>query len=43
MQDRLLILIDEMRVAEAVVEDEYSTGYYEGLAMAVSIMEGLTD
>ena len=43
MQDRLLILIDEMRLAEAVVEDEYSTGYFEGLAMAVSILEGLID
>jgi hypothetical protein len=43
MEDRLLILIDEMRLAEAVVGDEYSVGYFDGLTMAVSIMEGLTD
>ena len=43
MKDKLDILVDEMRQAEQIVRDEYSNGYYDGLAMAVSIMEGLTD
>jgi hypothetical protein len=41
--ETLDILVDEMRKAEQVVKDEYSTGYFDGLAMAVSILEGLTD
>ena len=43
MEDRLIILVNEMREAEGVVGDEYSAGYFDGLSMAVSIMEGLTD
>jgi hypothetical protein len=43
MKDKLTILVDEMRQAQMVITDEYSSGYFEGLAMAVSIMEGLTD
>jgi hypothetical protein len=43
MEDRLTILVDEMRKAELVVRDDYSVGYFDGLAMAISIMEGLTD
>ena len=37
------ILVDEMRKAEQVIRDDYSGGYFDGLAMAVSILEGLTD
>lgn len=37
------ILVDEMRKAEQVIRDDYSVGYFDGLAMAVSILEGLTD
>jgi hypothetical protein len=33
-------LLDEIRGAELVARDEYSTGYYDGLAMALSILEG---
>jgi hypothetical protein len=43
MEDRLTTLVDEMRQAELIVRDEYSNGYFDGLAMAVSILEGLTD
>jgi hypothetical protein len=43
MKDKLDILVDEMRQAELVTTDEYSSGYFDGLAMAVSILEGLTD
>ena len=39
-KENIDILTDEMRKAEVVAKDEYSTGYYDGLAMAVSIMEG---
>jgi hypothetical protein len=41
--NNLETLIDEMKSASLVARDEYSTGYYDGLAMAVSILEGLTD
>jgi hypothetical protein len=41
--ENMQALLDEMRKAEQVSRDEYSTGYYDGLAMAVSILEGLTD
>jgi len=40
MKDKMEILIEEMRQAELVNRDEYSTGYFDGLAMAVSILEG---
>ena len=43
MEDRLTILIDERNEAEKVAQDEYSTGYADGLTMALSILEGLTD
>lgn len=43
MEDRLTILIDERNEAEKVAKDEYSTGYADGLTMALSILEGLTD
>jgi hypothetical protein len=37
-------LIDEIRKASQTdVKDEYSAGYSDGLAMALSILEGLTD
>jgi hypothetical protein len=43
MEDRLAILIDERNEAEKVAKDEYSTGYADGLTMAISILEGLID
>ena len=43
MEDRLAILIDERNEAEKVAKDEYSTGYADGLTMALSILDGLTD
>ena len=42
MEDRIAILIDEIKQA-APATDEYSEGYLDGLHMALSIMEGLTD
>lgn len=43
MEERLAILIDEMIQAKKVITDDYSVGYFDGLSMAVSILEGLTD
>ena len=43
MEDRIQILIDERNEAEKVAKDEYSNGYADGLTMALSILEGLTD
>jgi hypothetical protein len=43
MKKKLLILVDEMREAEKVVKDEYSNGYFDGLAMALDILEGRID
>ena len=43
MEDRLAILIDELNEANKVAKDEYSTGYADGLAVALSILEGMTD
>lgn len=42
MKDRIAILVDEIKQA-APATDEYSEGYLDGLHMALSIMEGLTD
>ena len=43
MNELLDILVDEIRKAEQVAKDEYSYGYLDGLSMAVSILNGLTD
>jgi hypothetical protein len=42
MEDRLAILVDEIKQA-APATDPYSEGYLDGLHMALSILEGLTD
>lgn len=46
MEDRLLILIDEItqaRVAYQTKPDEYTKGYWDGLSMALDILEGNID
>jgi hypothetical protein len=43
MEEKLNILVDEIRKAEKVAKDEYSYGYLDGLSMALSILNGLTD
>ena len=43
LQANIQNLIDERNEAEKVAKDEYSTGYADGLTMALSILEGLTD
>jgi hypothetical protein len=42
MQDRIAILVDEIKQASPAT-DLYSEGYLDGLQMAFSILEGLTD
>ena len=43
IKDKITILIDERNQANQVAKDEYSTGYADGLTMALSILDGLTD
>ena len=43
LQANIQNLIDERNEAEKVAKDEYSTGYADGLTMALSILDGLTD
>ncbi|CAB4149276.1 hypothetical protein UFOVP536_68 [uncultured Caudovirales phage] len=40
MDKNMETLLDEVAKAEAVIGDEYSAGYYDGLYMALSIMRG---
>lgn len=42
MKERIAILVDEI-YKSAPATDLYSEGYLDGLHMAFSIMEGLTD
>jgi hypothetical protein len=41
--ENLPILIDEIRLASENSGTTYGSGYYDGLCMALSILEGLTD
>ena len=43
LQEQIKILIDERNEAEKVAKDEYSTGYADGLTMALSILDGLIE
>lgn len=43
MEDRIQELIDERNEAEKVARDEYSYGYFDGLNMALKIIEGLIE
>lgn len=43
LQANIRNLIDERNEAERVAVDEYSSGYVDGLTMAISIIDGLTE
>lgn len=43
MEELINTLVDELREAEKVANDPYSYGYYDGIAMALSILRKLID
>lgn len=43
LQANIRNLIDERNEAEKVAVDEYSSGYVDGLTMAISIIDGLIE
>lgn len=43
LQANIQNLIDERNEAEKTAIDEYSSGYVDGLTMAIAIIDGLTE
>jgi hypothetical protein len=43
LQANIQNLIDERNEAERTAIDEYSSGYVDGLTMAIAIIDGLTE